>query len=111
MGQAYARLAQQIPEPVFLIVTLSQINRLWNILMAQAAKRPGLPPLRSELLRLLMRAVRLRSYASDVAACRGEVGFSAGFTHRYKGDFAITAGATYAGVTFGFRAEAERRPE
>ena len=37
------------------------------------------------------------SYASNVAVHRGEVGFSAGLMHRFDGDFAITAGATYAG--------------
>ncbi|MEP2735996.1 MAG: YadA C-terminal domain-containing protein, partial [Erythrobacter sp.] len=37
------------------------------------------------------------SYASNVATYRGEVGFSAGLTHRFEGDFAITAGVTYAG--------------
>ncbi len=37
------------------------------------------------------------SYASNVAVYRGEVGFSAGVMHRFDGDFAITAGATYAG--------------
>ena len=37
------------------------------------------------------------SYASNVATYRGEVGFSAGLMHRFEGDFAITAGATYAG--------------
>ena len=37
------------------------------------------------------------SYASNVATYRGEVGFSAGMMHRFEGDFAITAGATYAG--------------
>ncbi len=37
------------------------------------------------------------SYASNVATYRGEVGFSAGLMHRFGGDFAITAGVTYAG--------------
>ena len=37
------------------------------------------------------------SYASNVATYRGEVGFSAGLMHRFEGDFAITAGVTYAG--------------
>ncbi|MEP2736601.1 MAG: YadA-like family protein [Erythrobacter sp.] len=37
------------------------------------------------------------SYASNVATYRGEVGFSAGLMHRFQGDFAITAGVTYAG--------------
>lgn len=37
------------------------------------------------------------SYASNVAVFRGEVGFSAGIAHRFDGDFALTAGATYAG--------------
>ncbi len=37
------------------------------------------------------------SYASNVATYRGEVGFSAGLMHRCEGDFAITAGVTYAG--------------
>jgi autotransporter adhesin len=37
------------------------------------------------------------SYASNVATYRGEVGFSAGLTHRFEADFAITAGVTYAG--------------
>jgi autotransporter adhesin len=37
------------------------------------------------------------SYASNVATYRGEVGFSAGLMHRLEGDFAITAGVTYAG--------------
>ena len=37
------------------------------------------------------------SYASNVAVYRGEVGVSAGLMHRFEGDFAITAGATYAG--------------
>ncbi len=37
------------------------------------------------------------SYASNVATYRGEVGFSAGLMHRFEGDFAITAGMTYAG--------------
>ncbi|MEO0642194.1 MAG: YadA-like family protein, partial [Pseudomonadota bacterium] len=37
------------------------------------------------------------SYASNVATYRGEVGFSAGLMHRFEGDFALTAGVTYAG--------------
>jgi autotransporter adhesin len=37
------------------------------------------------------------SYASNVATYRGEVGVSAGLMHRFDGDFAITAGVTYAG--------------
>ncbi|MEL7447064.1 MAG: YadA C-terminal domain-containing protein [Pseudomonadota bacterium] len=37
------------------------------------------------------------SYASNVATYRGEVGISAGLMHRFEGDFAITAGVTYAG--------------
>ena len=37
------------------------------------------------------------SYASNVAVYRGEVGVSAGLMHRFEGDFAITAGVTYAG--------------
>jgi autotransporter adhesin len=37
------------------------------------------------------------SYASNVALFRGEVGFSAGIAHRFDGDFALTAGATFAG--------------
>jgi autotransporter adhesin len=37
------------------------------------------------------------SYASNVATYRGEVGFSAGVMHRLDGDFALTAGVSYAG--------------
>ena len=37
------------------------------------------------------------SYASNVGYYRGQVGFSAGVMHRFEGDFAITAGASYAG--------------
>ncbi len=37
------------------------------------------------------------SYASNVATYRGEVGVSLGLMHRFEGDFAITAGVTYAG--------------
>ncbi|MEM1197304.1 MAG: YadA-like family protein, partial [Pseudomonadota bacterium] len=37
------------------------------------------------------------SYASNVATYRGEVGFSLGLMHRFEGDFAFTAGVTYAG--------------
>ena len=37
------------------------------------------------------------SYASNVAAYRGEVGVSAGLMHRFEGDFALTAGASYGG--------------
>lgn len=37
------------------------------------------------------------SYASNVVYYRGEVGVSAGLMHRFDGDFAITAGVTYAG--------------
>jgi autotransporter adhesin len=37
------------------------------------------------------------SYASNVAVYRGEIGVSAGLMHRFEGDFAITAGVTYAG--------------
>ena len=37
------------------------------------------------------------SYASNVATYRGEIGVSAGLMHRFEGDFAITAGVTYAG--------------
>ncbi|MEM1053209.1 MAG: YadA C-terminal domain-containing protein, partial [Pseudomonadota bacterium] len=37
------------------------------------------------------------SYATNVATYRGEVGISAGLMHRFEGDFAITAGVTYAG--------------
>ena len=37
------------------------------------------------------------SYASNFALFRGEVGFSAGIAHRFESDFALTAGATYAG--------------
>lgn len=37
------------------------------------------------------------SYASNVAVYRGEIGFSVGLMHRLEGDFAITAGASYAG--------------
>lgn len=37
------------------------------------------------------------SYASNVAYFRGEVGFSAGVTHRFDGDFALTAGLAYGG--------------
>jgi autotransporter adhesin len=37
------------------------------------------------------------SYASNVAVFRGEVGVSAGVAHRFEGDFAFTAGATFAG--------------
>ncbi len=37
------------------------------------------------------------SYASNVATYRGEVGVSVGLMHRFEGDFAISAGVTYAG--------------
>lgn len=37
------------------------------------------------------------SYASNVAAYRGQVGFSAGVMHRFAGDFAVSGGVTYAG--------------
>jgi hypothetical protein len=37
------------------------------------------------------------SYASNVAYCRGEVGFAAGLMHRLEGDFAVPAGVSYAG--------------
>ena len=37
------------------------------------------------------------SYASNLGYYRGEVGFSAGVMHRFDGDFAITAGISYAG--------------
>jgi hypothetical protein len=37
------------------------------------------------------------SYASNVSAYRGEIGFSAGAMHRFEGDFALSAGVTYAG--------------
>ena len=37
------------------------------------------------------------SYASNIAYYRGEVGVSAGLMHRFDGDFAITAGVSYAG--------------
>jgi hypothetical protein len=37
------------------------------------------------------------SYASNVGYYRGEVGFSAGVMHRFDGDFALTAGISYAG--------------
>lgn len=37
------------------------------------------------------------SYASNISAYRGEVGFSAGAMHRFDGDFALSAGVTYGG--------------
>lgn len=37
------------------------------------------------------------SYASNVAAYRGEVGVSVGIMHRLQGDVAFTAGVSYAG--------------
>lgn len=37
------------------------------------------------------------SYASNVAAYRGEVGFSAGAMRRFEGDFAVSASVTFAG--------------
>jgi hypothetical protein len=37
------------------------------------------------------------SYASNVAYYRGEVGFSAGLTHRFADAFALTAGVSYGG--------------
>jgi autotransporter adhesin len=37
------------------------------------------------------------SYASNVGYYRGEVGVSAGLMHRFDGDFAVTAGVSYAG--------------
>jgi hypothetical protein len=37
------------------------------------------------------------SYASNVGYFRGEVGFSAGLMHRFEGDFAVSAGISYAG--------------
>jgi hypothetical protein len=37
------------------------------------------------------------SYASNVGYYRGEVGVSASLMHRFEGDFAVTAGVSYAG--------------
>ena len=37
------------------------------------------------------------SYASNVGYYRGEIGVSAGLMHRFDGDFAVTAGVSYAG--------------
>ena len=37
------------------------------------------------------------SYASNVSYYRGEVGVSAGLMHRLEGDFAVSAGVSYAG--------------